>query len=219
MLALPQEARERQQRRWGWAAAPVLGAHPQEASRLPTTLPAPPPGQSGPYAPCLCGAAPRHTRSHAPCTRAHSVGFREAPGSSGKSQLAPAKGATGPAEPPLASLRRNLSETGEWPGRRGSQEAVRGQPWSAGVAAPGALPAGGGGGRRKLRPGGGKGASRGARPRGPLTSTEARLALSPQTGPSQAAGHTGGISLPPARSAGPGMEAPSPTSFQARLTA
>lgn len=78
-------------------------------------------------------------------THAHSVGFREAPGSSGKSQLAPAKGATGPAEPPLASLRRNLSETGEWPGRRGSQEAVRGQPWSAGVAAPGALPAGAGG--------------------------------------------------------------------------
>lgn len=59
MLALPQEARERQQRRWGWAAAPVLGAHPQEASRLPTTLPAPPPGQSGPYAPCLCGGGPK----------------------------------------------------------------------------------------------------------------------------------------------------------------
>lgn len=61
MLALPQEARERQQRRWGWAAAPVLGAHPQEASRLPTTL-LPHPRDSLDRTPLACvGAAPRHT--------------------------------------------------------------------------------------------------------------------------------------------------------------
>lgn len=96
MLALPQEARERQQRRWGWAAAPVLGAHPQEASRLPITLPAPPPGQSGPYAPCLCGGGPK---AHALTCSLHTCTlcwFQGGPGQLWEIPACPCEGSDGP---------------------------------------------------------------------------------------------------------------------------